>query len=152
MKSGKKAAHFLLHMSGVAGKFCVAAGTDAIGNSGGAEENLKFCRIRFAPDVIDSIFQDMVKFMNFRRSGQDADTHLMEFDVLRQKAESRMITGGRFPDEFVLAVCTQNASSAKNEKTLIWPVRVKPWSPNPFRLKCAGYLFPVVMHRGRTSL
>ena len=42
------------------------------------------------------------------------DTYLLEFDMLRQKAESRMQMGAGFPDEFVSALDMQNAGLSKN--------------------------------------
>ena len=55
----KKAAHLLLHMSDVARKVCLPVGRDVIGNLDGAEQILKIPRERFAPDAIDSVFQDI---------------------------------------------------------------------------------------------
>ena len=42
----------------------------------------------------------------------------MEIDMLRQKAEARMLMGGGFPNGFVSAPCMQNAALTKNEKTV----------------------------------
>ena len=47
-------------------------------------------------------------------------TYLMEFDVLRRKAGTRMVTGSGFPDEFVSVLRMQNAALPKNGKTLVW--------------------------------
>ena len=75
-------------------------------------------RERFAPDAIDSVFQDVAKFMYFNRMDQKMGTYLLEFDMLRRKAEARMLIGSGFPDECVSALRTQNASLSENEKTL----------------------------------
>ena len=42
----------------------------------------------------------------------------MEFDVLREQTEARMVMGSGFPDEFVPIVYVQNASLSQNEKYL----------------------------------
>ena len=68
---------------------------------------------------IDSNLQDMVKFMYFKRMAQEMDTYVMEFDMLRQKAEAGMITGGGFPDEFAPVLCMQNAALTKNGETWV---------------------------------
>ena len=70
---------------------------------------MEISRERFAPDAFGSIFQDMAKFMNFKRTDQDMDTYLMEFDILRRKAEARMIKGGGFPDGIASVPSARNA-------------------------------------------
>ena len=47
------------------------------------------------------------------------DTYLLEFDMLRQKAESRVQMGAGFPDEFVSAPCVQNAGLSKMGRMLV---------------------------------
>ena len=47
------------------------------------------------------------------------DTYIMEFEMLREKAESRMVMGPGFPDAFVSVLCMQNAALTQNEKTLV---------------------------------
>ena len=91
---------------------------DVIGNLNGAEQILRILRERFAPDAIDSIFQDMVTFVYFERAGQNMATYIMEFEMQREKAESRMLAGSGFPGAFVSALCTQNAALSKNGKTM----------------------------------
>ena len=88
----KRAANLLLNMPDVARKVCMSVGKDVIGNVAGAAHILRILRERVASDAIDSIFQDMVKAM---------DTYPMEFDVLRRKAEARMLMRSGYPDEFV---------------------------------------------------
>ena len=115
----QKASHLLLHMSDVARKVCLTAGKDVVGNMDGVEAILKILRHRFAPDKIDCIFQDIYKFSNFKRATQDMDTYLLEFEMLRQRAEARFDMGAGFPDEFVSVLCITNASLSKNEKQLV---------------------------------
>ena len=70
----KEAARLLLHMSDVARKVRLSVVRDVIGNSDGPEQILEISRKRFAPDAIDSISQDAVKFMYFKRTEQAKDT------------------------------------------------------------------------------
>ena len=44
---------------------------------------------------------------------------LMDFDMLRQKAEARAIMGSGSPDKFVSSLCMQNAALTQNGKTLV---------------------------------
>ena len=55
--------------------------------------------------------------MRSKRAGHNMETYLMEFDMLRQKAEARVLMGSRFPDELAPVLCIQDATSTKNEKT-----------------------------------
>ena len=96
-----KAAHMLLHMSDVARDVCPSVGRGVIDNLDGAEQISKILRGRFAPGAIDSIFQDMAEFMFFKRTGQNMETHIMEFEMLREKAESRIVMGSGSPNAFV---------------------------------------------------
>ena len=72
-----------------------------IGNIDGADQISRFLRERFAPGAIDAIFQDLVKFTYFKRTGQNMDTYLMEFDALQRNAEARMLVGRGFSVEIV---------------------------------------------------
>ena len=103
----QKASHLLLHMSDVARKVCLTVGKDVIGNMDGVESILRILRNRFAPDKIDCIFQDIQKFSHFTRTTQDMDTYLLEFEMLRQKAEARFDMGTGFPDEFASVLYTE---------------------------------------------
>ena len=118
MDPEKKAAHLLLHMSGVARKVCLPVGRDVIDDLDGAGRILRILRERFAPDAIDPIFRDMAKFIFSKRAERNMDTYIMEFEMLRGKAESRVLIGSGFPDTSVSALCMQNAALPKNEKTM----------------------------------
>ena len=71
---------------------------------------LRILRERFAPDAIDGISQNMAKFTYLKRADQN---------MIRQKAEARVLLGSGFPDEFVSEMRTKNASLSKNKKTLV---------------------------------
>ena len=77
---------------------------------------MRISRERFAPDFID---YDVVKFMNSKRTDHTMDTHLMEFDVLREKAQSRMVIVGDCPDEIASVHCMHNAAVPKNDASLV---------------------------------
>ena len=94
-------------------------GKDVIGNLDGVDSILRILRNRFAPDRIDCIFQDIQKFSHLTRTTQDMDTYLLEFEMLRQKAEARFDMGTGFPDEFASVLCIQNAALSKTEKQLV---------------------------------
>ena len=55
---------------------------------------LQVLRAFFAPDALDALYQDVVKFSRFKRT---ADEYLVKFDPSRRKAEARMHTGCSFP-------------------------------------------------------
>ena len=111
----KRAATLLLHTSDVARKLCMTVGKDVVGNIDGVMQILEIPRGRFAPDPIDIILQDMVKFTYFKRTDQNMDSTLTKFAKLSQKAEAGMLMGSGLPDECVPALCMQNAALAKDE-------------------------------------
>ena len=115
----QNAYHLLLHMSDAARKVCLSVGKDAVGSSDGVEAIMEILRNRFAPDKVDCVFQDIYKFSNFKRTTQDMDTYLLDFEMLRHRAEARFDMGTGFPDEFVSVLCITNASLSKNEKRLV---------------------------------
>ena len=93
-------------------------GRDVFDNLDGVGQILRILRERFAPDAIDSILQDMIKFLYFKRTEQTMDTYIMEFEISRGKAEPPVLMGSRFPDALVSVLCMQNAALSKNEKTM----------------------------------
>ena len=109
LEPAKKASHLLSHMADVARKVCLTIGKDVVGNVDGAEQILSILRNRLAPDKADCVFQDITKFLYFKRTTQDMDTSLLEFDMLRQRAEARFNMGTGFPDEFASVLCMQDA-------------------------------------------
>ena len=111
-------ANLLLHMTDIERNVCMSVGKDHIGNSVRPQQISRTLRGRFAPDATDAIYQDVAKFMNFKRVDQTVDTYLMEFDVMREKAEARMGMGHGFPDEFASVLCVQNAALLGNGKSM----------------------------------
>ena len=57
-------------MADVARKVSTSAGEDVIGDVGGAARILRILRELLAHGAIESILQDMVKFMLSKRAGQ----------------------------------------------------------------------------------
>ena len=55
--------------------------------------------------------------MNSGRTDQTVGTYLMELDVLREQAESWMVTGSGFPHGFLSALCVRNTALSKNGKS-----------------------------------
>ena len=84
----KRAANLLPRAADNEREVCVTAGKDDVSNFGGAQQTSRISRERFAQDATASIGQDVAKFTNFRRIDQTMDTYLMEFDMIREQAES----------------------------------------------------------------
>ena len=57
-------------------------------------------RSRFAPEAADASRQQVMRFTNYRRTDQSIDEYIVEFDLLRRKAESKMEVGAGFPGRF----------------------------------------------------
>ena len=103
----------------MARQVCMSAGMDVVLDNEGARRNLRILHEPFAPDEVDGIYQEAVQFLHFKGADQTAEVFLLEFDVLRRRAESRAATGGGFPGEFVPAQRMKNASLSKNEISLV---------------------------------
>ena len=84
----KRAANLLLHMADTARKVFMTVGKDCVGNNDGAQQISRIFRERLAPDAVDAIYQEEVKFMNFKRTDQTTGGFWIEFDVLSVKAEA----------------------------------------------------------------
>ena len=147
----KRASNLLLNMADVARKICVAGGKDCIGGNGGAQQILRIFRGCSAPDAIGAMHQGVATFMDFKRTDRPTDVSLMEFDVLREKAEARMAAGSGFPDEYVSILCMQNAALSKNEIPWCWPESKIRWRPQRRRAKCGDYLDLAGMRRGSAN-
>ena len=118
LEPGKRAAILSLLLADIARKVCVTVGKDQIGRKEGEQQISRILRGRFAPGATDAIFQEVAKFTNLKRTDHTTDVYLLAFDVLREKAEARMVMGSGSPDEFVSILCMQNAALSENEASL----------------------------------
>ena len=74
----------------------------------------------FQPDAVDHVFAQVERFMSYDRTDQPAEKFLMEFGILRQKAEKHMYpAGGGFPDLYKCCLCIRAARLKPNGKTLL---------------------------------
>ena len=56
----------------------------------GVTRVLEILRGYFAPEAADAIRQQVMRFMNYRRSDQGVDEYTPEYDHLRRTAESKI--------------------------------------------------------------
>ena len=73
----------------------------------------------FSPDASDHVYQDVWEFINQKKTDQTMERFLLEFDLLRTKAERKIQKGFQFPDSFISALCMGNAMLTSNQKTLV---------------------------------
>ena len=77
-------------------------------------------RDHFQPDAADRIFTQVEKFTSYVRTDQPIEKFLMEFGILRRKAEKHMFpTGGGLPDLHICFLCVRAAQLKPAEKTLL---------------------------------
>ena len=100
----------------------MAAGSFRIENNDGVTQILRILKDHFAPEAIDAVFKDVGKFEKFKRTDQSLDTYLLEFEVLRHKAEARMEMGSGFPEEHAAFLVMKAASLSQRDKSLVLPV------------------------------
>ena len=92
----------ILHMDPTARQVCMYnAGGDTLMAGCDVQLVLSTLRDYFQPDTFDRIFTQMDRFMSYVRTDQPIERFLMEFGILRQKAEKLMYpSGGGFEDLF----------------------------------------------------
>ena len=75
-------------------------------------------RYYFQPDAFDRVFTQMERFTSYARTDQPIEKFLMEFGILRQKAERHMFpAGGGCQDPFICFRRIKAARLKTNEKT-----------------------------------
>ena len=111
----------ILHMDPTARQVCMYnAGGDTL--MAGCDVQLVMSTLRdyFQPDTFDRIFTQMGRFMSYVRTDQPIEKFLMEFGILRQKAEKLMCpSGGGFEDLFVCFQCIKAARLKPNDRLLL---------------------------------
>ena len=75
----------------------------------GVTRVLEILRGYFAPEAADAIRQQVMRFMNYRRSDQSIDEHLAGYDLPRTRAEPKMEMGAGLSDQFAPILRTSNA-------------------------------------------
>ena len=66
---------------------------------------------------MDSIYQVVVRALQFPRAGQTVDGYPVEFDLLRRKTESDMQMGLGYPEASASALWLQNTALSRQEKS-----------------------------------
>ena len=90
-------------------------GSDILENSIGVAKTSDVLRNYFAPEAVDAIRQQVMRFTRSRRTDQSVDEYIAEFDLLRRKAESKMEMGAGFPEPFVSILRAYNAALPRHE-------------------------------------
>ena len=75
-------------------------------------------RDHIALNALRHIDQQVVKFLQYRRTDQTMAGYLLEIGISRRKAEARVRIGAAFPVAFVSALVMQNASLSRTEKSV----------------------------------
>ena len=67
-------------------------------------EVLQVLKQYLLPDASDHAYQDVWEPHQHKRTDQTTDRFLLEFDLLRTKAERKIQEGFQFPDSFISAL------------------------------------------------
>ena len=73
----------------VAREVCMAGESDVIAGPDGAKRISELLRDYFAPEALDSVYQEVVRFSQFGRAAQTTDGFLVRLDLPRKKAASK---------------------------------------------------------------
>ena len=87
----------------------MALGTPKVIPINGAEEVIEELTAYDAPDALDAVYQDAVKFLRRRKTTGNVGNHLAQFDLRRNVAESRLSGGCTFPDTITAALGVEGA-------------------------------------------
>ena len=115
----RRASQLVLHMEPFARQICLQSGGDSFMDGVAAMEVLQVLKQYFLPDASGHVYQDVWKFLHHKRTDQTMERFLLEFDLLRTKAEREIQRGFQFPDSFISALCMGNAMLTSNHKTLV---------------------------------
>ena len=107
------------HMRPAPRQVCLAEGSDILDHIDGVSKILIILRNYFAPEAVDAIQQQVMRFMRFRRADQSIEDYIMEFDLLRREAAPRMKIGAGFPERFVSLLRMDDAALSRHEKSSI---------------------------------
>ena len=97
---------------------CLAEGGDILDHSDGVSGILDVLRNCLAPEAVDAIRQQVMRYARCRRADQSIGEYVVEFDLLRRRAESKMEMGAGSPDQFVSILRMDNAALARHEGSL----------------------------------
>ena len=97
----------------------MATGSDVITGGDGARRISTILCGYFALKAAGSAYQEIARFLQFKRTGFAIDARLVEFDVLRRKAKSKMQMRAALPKAFVSALCMQHAALSRSGKSLV---------------------------------
>ena len=97
----------------------MALGSDLLMEPDAAAKALQISRDYVAPDALDMAYQGVARSWHFERAAQWMDDYLAKSDLLLRKAEPRGHTGGASPGAFVPVLGLQNASSSREDKSLV---------------------------------
>ena len=105
-------------MDPVGGEVRAATGIYKIADPDSAGKIMQLLNGYVAPGAADSVYQDVVCFLQPNRPTWATGEYLARFDQLRRRAESEMQTGRAPPGTLASALCARYASLSRAEKSL----------------------------------
>ena len=98
---------------------CLGSGSGILGRSDGVAKILEILRNYCAPGAADSIRQQVMRYMRFRRTDQSVGGCIAGRDLPRRKAESKVEMGAGFPGQFVSILRMDDAALSRHEELLV---------------------------------
>ena len=115
LDASKCGAALILRKEIVARQVCLSTGGDFVANTDGANRILSILEDYVAPAAVDSVYQEVARFLQSAQKNEKTDVYLVEFDSLRRKAESKMQMGGGLPKPLVSILCMQDVAPPRRE-------------------------------------
>ena len=117
--AAKRASLLVLHMDPMARQICLRSGGDSFMEGVDVATLIATLRHNYLPGATDQVYQEVAKFLNYKRAAQLMERFLLEFDMPRTKSEKKILQGLQFPGSFLSILRMQNAVIPRNEKSLV---------------------------------
>ena len=89
-KVPSRASFFALRTQRVPRQKCLVEGSNMLGHSDGVAKILNIPRNYFAPEAVDAIHEQVMRFTRFRRADQPIDEYIVKFDLRCRQGKSAM--------------------------------------------------------------
>ena len=110
-----RAAALVLRVNSVARQ----VGGDHLDSNDGVLRRLDILKNYLASEAVGPIYREVACVLQYRRTAESIDEDIVEFDLLRHKAESKMEMGAGFPEALVPILCIRNAARSHEEQSSV---------------------------------
>ena len=108
-----------LHMNSAPRQVCLPAGGGHLDDQEGVTRFLEILPNFRASGAAGAIYRQVARLTQYRRAEQFINEFIVESDLLRRKAESKMDMGSGYPEQFASKLRMNNAGLYRQEESLV---------------------------------